>query len=60
MTDETSVGIFFHDLFQLYIHGIGSFPPVQLHYSDFSDWLIRTAELRDEQLKYRSKRLDDV
>ena len=64
MTDETSLGIFFYDLFQLYIHGIDSLPPVQLHYSDFSDWLIRTAgrraELRDEQLKYWSKKLDGV
>ena len=64
MTDETSLGIFFYDLFQLYIHGIDSLPPVQLHYSDFSDWLIRTAgrraELRDEQLEYWSKKLDGV
>ena len=64
MTDETSLGIFFYDLFQLYIHGIDSLPPVQLHYSDFSDWLIRTtdrrAELRDEQLKYWRKKLDGV
>jgi len=64
MTDETSLGIFFYDLFQLYVHGIGSLPPVQLHYSDFSDWLIRTAdrraELHDEQLKYWSKKLDGV
>jgi len=64
MTDETSLGIFFYGLFQLYVHGIGSLPPVQLHYSDFSDSLIRTAdrraELRDEQLKYWSKKLDGV
>ena len=64
MTDETSLGIFFYDLFQLYIHGIDSLPPVQLHYSDFSDWLIRTAdrraELRDEQLEYWRKKLDGV
>ena len=64
MTDETSLGIFFYDLFQLYIHGIDSLPPVQLHYSDFSDWLIRTAgrraELRDEQLGYWTKKLDGV
>ena len=64
MTDETSLGIFFYDLFQLYIHGIASLPPVQFHYSDFSDWLIRTAyrraELRGEQIKYWSKKLDGV
>ena len=30
MTDETSLGFFFYDLFQLYIHGIDSLPPVQL------------------------------
>ena len=63
-TDETSLGIFFYDLFQLYVHGVGSLLPVQLHYSDFSDWLIHTAdrraELRDEQLKYWSKKLDGV
>ena len=64
MTDETSLGVFFHELFQLYIHGIDSLPPVQLHYSDFSDWLIRTAdrrtELRDEQIKYWSEKLQGV
>ena len=64
MTDETSLGIFFYDLFQLYIHGIDSLPPVQLYNSDSSDWLIRTAcrraELRDEQLEHWSKKLDGV
>ena len=64
MTDETSLGIFFYELFQLYVYGIDSLPPVQLHYSDFSDWLIRTidrrAELRDEQLKYWSEKLNGV
>ena len=64
MTDETSLGVFFYDLFQLYVHGIDSLPPVRLHYSDFSDWLIRTAdrraELRNEQLKYWGKKLEGV
>jgi len=64
MTDETSLGVFFYELFQLYIHGIDSLPPVQLHYSDFSDWLIRTADrradLRDEQLKYWGTKLAGV
>jgi acyl carrier protein len=63
-TDEASLGIFLRDLLQIYTDGPGSLPPVQLHYSDFSDWLIRTAdrraELRDEQLKYWSKKLDGV
>jgi Condensation domain/AMP-binding enzyme len=64
MTDEASLGIFFFELFELYIHGIDSLPPVQLHYSDFSDWLIRTAdrraEIRDEQLEYWTKNLEGV
>ena len=64
MTDEPSLGVFFYEMFQLYIHGIDSLPPVQLHYSDFSDWLIRTAdrraELRDEQIKYWSQKLQGV
>lgn len=64
MTDETSLGIFFYELFQLYVHGIDSLPPVQLHYSDFSDWLIRSAdrraELHDEQIKYWSQKLQGV
>jgi len=64
MTDETSLGVFFYELFQLYVHGIDSLPPVQLHYSDFSDWLLRTAdrraELRDEQIKYWSQKLQGV
>ena len=63
-TDEASLAIFLRDLLQLYTDGPGSVPPVQLHYSDFSDWLIRTAdrraELREEQLEYWSKRLDGV
>lgn len=53
------LGVSFHELFQLYLHGIDSLPPVQLHDSDFSDWLTRTAdrptELRDEQTKYWSE-----
>jgi len=64
MTDEASLGILFYELFQLYVHGIDSLPPVQLHYSDFSDWLIRTAdrraELRDEQIKYWCQKLQGV
>ena len=62
--DETSLGIFLRDLLQLCTYGPGSLPPAQLHYSDFSDWLIRTAdrlaELRDKQLEYWSKKLDGV
>lgn len=50
--------------FQLYIHDIGSLPPVQLHSSDFSDWLIRTvdrrAELRDKWIEYWSQKLQGV
>jgi len=64
MTDEASLGIFLRDLLQLYTDGPGSLPPVQFHYSDFSDWLIRTAdrraELREEQLEYWSKKLNGV
>ena len=64
MTDETSLGVFFYELFQLYIHGVDSLPPVQFHYSDFSDWLIRTADrraqLRNEQITYWSKKLEGV
>ena len=52
--DEASIGIFFYELFSLYLDGPESLPPVSLHYSDFSDWLLctseRRAELRDEQL----------
>lgn len=51
MADETPSGIFY-DLFQLYLHGTDSLPPIQLHYSNFSDWLICTADRRAEQLKY--------
>ena len=39
-------------------------PPVQLHYPDFNDWLIRTAYrrtgLRGERIKYRSEKLQGV
>ncbi|EMD32324.1 PKS/NRPS enzyme [Gelatoporia subvermispora B] len=62
--DEASLGMFFYELFALYLHGIGSLSPMSYHYSDFSDWFIRTAdrraELRDSQLQYWTQTLSDV
>ena len=37
VTDETSLGIFLHDLLQLYTDGPSSLPPAPLHYSGFGD-----------------------
>ncbi|KAH9923014.1 putative nonribosomal peptide synthetase [Amylocystis lapponica] len=62
--DETSLGVFFYELFMLYLHGIDSLQPVHYHYSDFSDWFLRTAsrrtELRDAQLQFWADTLNDV
>ncbi|EGO03426.1 hypothetical protein SERLA73DRAFT_101532 [Serpula lacrymans var. lacrymans S7.3] len=62
--DEASLGVFFYELFGLYLNGPGSLPDVSLHYSDFSDWLGKTserrAELRDEQLQFWANNLQDI
>ncbi|KAH7890103.1 putative nonribosomal peptide synthetase [Phlebopus sp. FC_14] len=62
--DEASLGVFFHDLFGLYLNGPGSLPDVPIHYSDFSDWLQKTserrAELRDDHLKFWADNLAET
>ncbi|KAI6098831.1 putative nonribosomal peptide synthetase [Pisolithus croceorrhizus] len=54
--DEASLGVFFYELFQIYLNGPGSLPEVPIHYSDFSDWLSKTlerrADLREDHLKF--------
>jgi Condensation domain len=63
MTNDVSLGIFF-ELFELCMHGADSLPPGQLHhYSDFSNWLKRTADhqkIHNEQLRYWVKTLEGV
>ncbi|KAI6142295.1 putative nonribosomal peptide synthetase [Pisolithus thermaeus] len=54
--DEASLGVFFYELFQIYLNGPESLPEVPIHYSDFSDWLSKTlerrADLREDHLKF--------
>ena len=62
--DEQSLAIIFYELFTLYFRGSQSLPPPKLHYSDFSDWLLRTSEshnwLRNHQLEFWAESLKDV
>lgn len=64
IVDAASLGIFFYEMFKLYLDGPGSLPDVAIHYSDFSDWLSKTserrAELREQHLRSWSERLDDT
>jgi len=62
--DEASLGVFFYDLFHIYLNGPGSLPEVPIHYSDFCDWLSKTserrAELREEHLKFWAQNLQET
>ncbi|KAF9219105.1 putative nonribosomal peptide synthetase [Gyrodon lividus] len=62
--DEASVALFFSELLYLYLNGASSLPDMKIHYSDFSDWLVRTSphceELKREQLKFWSELLHDL
>ncbi|KIK92693.1 hypothetical protein PAXRUDRAFT_146735 [Paxillus rubicundulus Ve08.2h10] len=62
--DEASLGVFFYELFKIYLNGPGSLPEVPIHYSDFSDWLQKTserrAELREDHLKFWAERLEET
>jgi Condensation domain len=62
--DEKSLATIFYELFTLYFRGFDSLPPPKLHYSDFSDWLLRTSgshdRLRNHQLEFWAESLKDV
>ena len=62
--DERSLATFFYELFTLYFRGFDSIPPPRLHYSDFSDWLLRTTDshnwLRNNHLEFWAESLKDV
>lgn len=62
--DEASLGVFFYEMFKIYLEGPGSLPDVAVHYSDFSDWLWKTSERRDElreqHLQFWVGRLNDT
>jgi Condensation domain len=62
--DKSSLSIIFRELFALYLMGIDNISSPGLHYSDFSDWLFRTsdvrAQLQNEQLKFWTENLRDV
>lgn len=62
--DERSLATFFYELFTLYFRGFDSIPPPRLHYSDFSDWLLRTTDshnwLRNKHLEFWAESLKDV
>ena len=42
--DEASLGVFFYEMFKAYLEGPGNLPDVAIHYSDFSDWFLKTSE----------------
>ncbi|KAL4070679.1 amino acid adenylation [Scleroderma citrinum] len=46
--DEASLGVFFYDFFHIYLNGPGSLPKVPIHYSNFSNWLLKTSECHAE------------
>ncbi|KAH7909125.1 putative nonribosomal peptide synthetase [Hygrophoropsis aurantiaca] len=62
--DEASFGVFFYELFHIYLNGPGILPDVPIHYSDFSDWLEKTSErrseLREEDLKFWAVTLQET
>ncbi|KAI6009612.1 putative nonribosomal peptide synthetase [Pisolithus orientalis] len=62
--DEASLGVFFYELFQIYLNGPESLPEVPIHYSDFSDWLLKTTErrteLREDHLKFWVENLQET
>ncbi|KAF9241407.1 putative nonribosomal peptide synthetase [Melanogaster broomeanus] len=62
--DEASLGVFFYELFKIYLNGPGSLPEVPIHFSDFSDWLLKTSErradLREEHLKFWAENLEET
>ncbi|KAJ3195836.1 hypothetical protein HK101_010930 [Irineochytrium annulatum] len=60
--DDASVQILFKDLFQYYM-GVEDIPPVKLHYSDFSDWLVENPvkkETTEKQLGFWQKNLENI
>ncbi|KAI8820281.1 putative nonribosomal peptide synthetase [Fimicolochytrium jonesii] len=63
--DEVSMAIFFSELTTIYINRTGSvLKPLDIHFSDFSDWQARTADaralLRDDQLAFWKAELKDA
>ena len=62
--DEQSLAIIFYELFTLYFRGLDSLPPPRLHYSDFGEWLLRTADshnwLRNKQFEFWAENLKDT
>lgn len=62
--DEISLGIFFYELFLLYLSRNDGLPPPSLHLSDVTEWTSRTSDrriqLRDEQLDFWSENLKNV
>lgn len=62
--DEASLGVFFYELFQIYLNGPENLPEVPIHYSDFSDWLLKTSErrteLREDHLKFWAENLQET
>jgi len=64
INDEASLGFLFYEMLKIYLEGPGSLPDVAIHYSDFSDWLLKTsdrrAELREQHLQFWSERLDNT
>jgi hypothetical protein len=62
--DKASLGLIFRELFTLYHDGLDSLEAQEMHFSDFSDWLLQTsdhrAELQKQQREFWTETLKDV
>jgi non-ribosomal peptide synthetase component F len=62
--DQASLGLIYREVIALYHDGTDSLDPQDMHFSDFSDWLLYTsdhrAELQKKQREFWSETLKDV
>ena len=62
--DQASLGLIYCEVIALYHNGLDSLDPQDMHFSDFSDWLISTsdhrAELQNKQREFWTETLKDV
>lgn len=62
--DQASLGLIYREVIALYHNGLDSLDPQDMHFSDFSDWLLHTsdhrAELQKKQREFWTETLKDV
>jgi non-ribosomal peptide synthetase component F len=62
--DQASLGLIYREVIALYHNGLDSLEPQDMHFSDFSDWLLHTsdhrAELQKKQREFWTETLKDV